>query len=79
LQDLFDDLQDQIKFNLDQILSKDTRNSLNSFANAGLHTLDFLSYVDQISSELSTFDVSKAINDMETVLSQFSAIRKVID
>ncbi|XP_065919096.1 prominin-1-like isoform X2 [Dysidea avara] len=71
LQDLFDDLQDEVNFNLDQILSQDTRDSLNSFANAGLNTLDYLTYVDQITSQLSTMNVSKAISDMETVKYQF--------
>ena len=77
MQDLFDDLQDEVNFNLDQILSQDTRDSLNSFANAGLNTLDYLTYVDQITSQLSTMNVSKAISDMETVKYQFYLNKQV--
>jgi len=77
LQGLFDDLQDEINFNLDQILSQDTRDSLNSFADAGLNTLDYLTYVDQIKSELSTMNVSKVISDMKTVRREFSKVMEV--
>ena len=77
LQGLFDDLQDEINFNLDQILSQDTRDSLSSFADAGLNTLDYLTYVDQIRSQLSTVNVSKAIGDMETVRLRFSEVMEV--
>ena len=71
---LFDDLQEQVTFNLDQILPPETRDSINAFTNAGLQAIDYTTYITQITSQISTLAVDSTISTLETVRDTLSMI-----
>ena len=66
---LFADLQGQISFNLDQILTPAVRNSINAFTNAGLQAIDYATYITQITSQISTLAVDSTVDTLESVQS----------
>jgi len=74
---LFADLEESIQFNLDQILTQKTRDSLNSFANAGLQSIDYAAYINQISSQISTLDVDSTIRVLEMIQNGFIGFSQV--
>jgi len=74
---LFVDLEESIKFNLDQILTQETRDSLKSFANAGLQSIDYAAYIDQITSQITTLAVNSTIETLQTVQNRFIGFSQV--
>jgi len=68
---LFADLEESVDFNLDQILTQETRSSLDSFANAGLQSIDYAAYINQTTSQISTLTVDSTIGTLETVQNGF--------
>ena len=71
---LFDKLREQISFNLDQILTPEARDSINAFTNAGLQAIDYVTYISQITSQISTLAVDSTISTLETVRDTLSGI-----
>ncbi|XP_065919120.1 prominin-1-A-like isoform X2 [Dysidea avara] len=71
LDQLFTDLEESVEFNLDQILTQETRDSLNSFSDAGLQSIDYATYINQITSQISTLAVDNTISTLETVQNGF--------
>jgi len=74
---LFVDLEESIEFNLDQILTQETRDSLKSFANAGLQSIDYTAYIDQITSQITTLAVNSTIETLQTVQNRFIGFSQV--
>ncbi|XP_065919098.1 prominin-1-A-like [Dysidea avara] len=74
LDGLFDKLREQISFNLDQILTPEARDSINAFTNAGLQAIDYVTYISQITSQISTLAVDSTISTLETVRDTLSGI-----
>ena len=56
-----------ISFELNQVLTQETRNGLNDFATAGLQTLDYATYITQITSQISTLAVDSTISTLEGI------------
>jgi len=74
---LFVDLEESIEFNLDQILTQETRDSLNSFANAGLQSIDYAAYIDQIASQITTLTVNSTIETLQMLQNRFIGFSQV--
>jgi len=55
-----------ISFELDQVLTQETRDGLNEFANAGLQAINYASFITQITSQISTLAVDSTIATLET-------------
>ena len=64
---MFQDLEDQVQFNRDQILTEDTAQSLQDYANAGLQGINYTSYIVQTRSIISTLNAGDLIGTLETV------------
>ena len=71
LDQLFVDLEESIEFSADQILTQETRDSLTSFSNAGLESIDYAQYMTQITSNISTLAVDRTISTLEEVQNGF--------
>ena len=70
------DLESEIKFNHDQILTEDVARSLEDFANAGLQGINYTSYIVQTRSMISTLNVSdlvKALKGVRSAANQVSS------
>ena len=52
---------------LNQVLTQETRDSLAEFANAGLQTINYTTYITQITSQISTLAVDSTISTLVTV------------
>ena len=63
------DLESEIKFNHDQILTEDVAKSLQDFANAGLQGINYTSYIVQTRSMISTLNVSDLVKALKGVRS----------
>ena len=74
---LFDSLQTDVSFNLDQVLTQETRDSLTSFANSGLNTIDYTMYISQITSQISTLAIDSTVSLLEMLVSTFRTILQV--
>ena len=77
LNQLFADLEESVDFNLDQILTQETRSSLDSFANAGLQSIDYAAYINQTMSQISTLTVDSTIETLEMVQNEFITFSQV--
>lgn len=67
MEGLFEDLEDRIDFDIDQVLSNETRDSLEDFANAGLEGIDYTTYINQIRAQITTLAVDTTISTLESV------------
>ena len=76
---LFEDLENDVEFNRDQILTEDTTRSLEDYANAGLQDINYTSYIVQTRSIISTLNVSEFIEMLEGVRDEFDAANQVSD
>lgn len=76
---LFEDLEDDVQFNRDQILTEDTTRSLEDYVDAGLQEINYTSYIVQTRSIISTLNVSKLIEMLEGVRNEFDASNQVSD
>jgi len=74
---LFADLEESVDFNLDQILTQETRSSLSSFSNAGLQSIDYAAYINQTTSQISTLTVDSTIGTLEMVQNEFITFSQV--
>ena len=79
LDGLFEDLENEVEFNRDQILTEDTTRSLEDYANAGLQDINYTSYIVQTRSIISTLNVSEFIEMLEGVRDEFDAANQVSD
>ena len=77
LDDLFDRLRDEISFSPDQILTEETRNSITQYSNAGLQSIDYLGYINQINSAISNLNVDGLITTMQMVRTAFDRANQV--
>ncbi|XP_065919137.1 prominin-1-A-like isoform X2 [Dysidea avara] len=71
LDQLFADLEESIEFSLDQILTQETRDSLNSFANAGLQSIDYATYINKVTSQTSTLAIDSTTETLQRVQNGF--------
>ena len=62
---------------MDHILTEETRNSLTQYSNAGLLSIDYLGYIDQINMAISNLDVDGLITTMLMVRTAFVAAYQV--
>ena len=74
---MFQDLEDQVRFNRDQILTEDTIRSLQDYTNAGLQGINYAEYAVQTSSIISTLNVSELIEALEGAHIVFHAASQV--
>ena len=74
---MFADLEESVDFNLDQILTQETRSSLSSFSNAGLQSIDYVVYINQTTSQISTLTVDSTIGILATVQNGFITLSHV--
>ena len=74
---MFADLEESVKFSADQILTQETRDSLTSFSNAGLKSIDYAQYINLIASQVSTLGVDSTISALETVRNEFIRLSQV--
>ena len=56
-----------ISFELNQVLTQETRDGLNDFATAGLQAIDYTTYINQITSQISTLAVDSTISTLEGI------------
>ena len=75
--DLLNSLQDEISFTADQILTEETRDSLRQYSSAGLQSIDYLGYTNQINATTSNLDVNGVITSMQMVHMEFDAANQV--
>ena len=68
---MFNDLENKVKFNRNQILTEDTAKSLQDYADAGLQGINYSSYTAQTRSIISTLNVTELILTMEDVRTSF--------
>lgn len=76
---LFEDLEEQVQFDRDQILSNDTIQSLRDYANAGLQDINYTGYINQINSVISTLNVDQVISDLQIISDAFARLNEVSD
>ena len=76
---LFEDLEEQVQFDRDQILSNDTIQSLRDYANAGLQDINYTGYINQINSVISTLNVDQVISDLQIISDAFATLNAVSD
>ena len=76
---MFEDLEDDVQFNRDQILTEDTTRSLEDYVDAGLQDINYTSYIVQTRSIISTLNVSKLIEMLEGVRNEFDVSNQVSD
>lgn len=77
LDGLFEDLEDQVQFDRNQILSNDTIESLRNYTNAGLQNINYTGYISQINSIISTLNVNVVISELEVISDLFEAANEV--
>ena len=76
---LFEDLEDQVQFDRNQILSDDTIESLQNYTDAGLEDIDYTGYINQINSIISTLNVNQVISQLEVISEAFGVAGEVSD
>ena len=74
---MFADLEESVEFSADQILTQQTRDSLTSFSNAGLQSIDYVQYINLITSQVSTLGVGSTISSMKTLQNEFIRLSQV--
>lgn len=73
MDELFEDLENAVKFDRDQILTNDTIESLQNYSNAGLQGINYTEYITQTRSIISTLNVSQVISELQAVRLAFVA------
>ena len=76
---LFQDLEDDVQFNRDQILTEDTTRSLQDYANAGLQGINYTAYIVQTRSIISDLNAGSLIGTLTGVRDQFTMVNQVSD
>ena len=76
---MFQDLEDEVQFNRDQILTEDTTRSLQDYAGAGLDEIDYTAYIVQTRSIISNLDAGNLIITLGGVRDAFNAAGEVSD
>lgn len=76
---LFEDLEEAVEFDRDQILSQETIDSLEAYANAGLQNINYTEYIIQTRSIISTLNVDEVISDLQNISALFTGIGEVSD
>ena len=76
---MFRDLEDDVQFNRDQILTEETTRSLQDYANAGLQGINYTAYIIQTRSIISTLDAGALITTLEGVRDVFNTSGEVSD
>lgn len=76
---MFQDLEDDVQFNRDQILTEDTTRSLQDYANAGLQNINYTEYISQTRSIISDLDAAGLISTLGGVRDQFNMANQVSD
>ena len=79
LDGLFEDLENEVKFNRDQILTENVTKSLQDYADAGLQGIDYTAYIVQTRGIISTLNVSDLIETLVGVRTVFNAASQVSD
>ena len=79
LDSLFEDLEEQVQFDRNQILTDETINSLQDYANSGLRNINYTGYINQINSIISTLSVDQVTADLQSISSLFTALGEVSD
>ena len=74
---LFEELEHEVEFNRDQILTEDTISSLEDYANAGLQNINYTSYIVQTRSMISTLNVTELTGILEGVRGEFVLANQV--
>ena len=74
---MFADLEESVEFSADQILTQQTRDSLTSFSNAGLQSIDYAQYINLITSQVSTLGVGSTISALKTLQNEFIRLSQV--
>ena len=76
---LFEDLEEEVMFDRDQILTQATIDSLQDYANSGLQGIDYAGYIAQTRSLISNLNASDLIRALEAVRVGFAAANEVCD
>ena len=76
---LFEDLENEVKFNRDQILTENAIKSLQDYADAGLQGIDYTAYIVKTRGIISTLNVSGLIETLVGVRTVFNAASQVSD
>ena len=79
LDSLFEDLEEQVQFDRNQILSDETIKSLQDYANSGLRNISYSGYINQINSIISTLSVDQVTADLQSISSLFAGLGEVSD
>ena len=74
---LFEDLENEVQFERDQILTDEAIQSLQAYANSGLQGIDYAGYIAQTRSIISTLDSSQLIMQLTAVSTAFTAAGQV--
>ena len=74
---LFEDLENAVEFNRDQILTENATRSLQDYADAGLQGINYTSYIVQTRSIISTLNVSGIIEILVGARTVFNAANQV--
>ena len=76
---MFEDLENAVEFNRDQILTENATRSLQDYADAGLQDINYTSYIVQTRSIISTLNVSGIIEMLVGAHTVFNAANQVSD
>ena len=76
---LFEDLEQEVMFDRDQILTQDTIESLQDYANSGLQGIDYDGYIAQTRASISNLNASGLISTLEMVRDGFNRTGQVCD
>ena len=76
---MFQDLEDDVQFNRDQILTDDTIRSLQGYANAGLQNISYTAYIVQTRSIISDLNAGNLIGTLQGVSGVFTSVGEVSD
>lgn len=77
MNELFQDLENSVAFNRDQILTQDTIDSLQDYADAGLQGINYTAYIEQTRGIISTLNATELIRTLETIRNAFTLAGEV--
>lgn len=77
MDELFEDLENEVEFNQDQILTQETTNSLRDYANAGLQGIDYNSYIVQTRMTISNLSVDTLLDALRIARDSFAVATEV--
>lgn len=76
---MFEDLQNAVEFDRDQILTQDTIDSLEDYASAGLQGINYTEYIIQTRATISNLSVNALYNDLQSLRQTFDMAGEVSD